>query len=202
MVGSSSLRSSTFGSRLSQSGKSVPEFPPFDASGSTIAARKRWFNCCNRENSTSVLWFRRCIRSRIWKLCSIFFGLFLLFGSPIQHLWVPPSGDMVFNVLSSVTFAFFIIDIAIRICVEPNYFNFNWCCCSPPYSEQNYTCVVGSFMFWCDLLSTGAVLYEIPLITSKHYETMDVQIRLDDGLPVRKKLSQIYYGFVGGSFAS
>jgi hypothetical protein len=90
--------------------------------------------------------------------------------------------------LALVTFGFLIIDMMIRICVELNYFNFHWGCSGAAYGEHrdsSQSCVLGSFMFWCDLFSTGGMLFEISFFNKQYYETVDVEITLNkDGVPV------------------
>ena len=113
----------------------------------------------------------------------VFFSVFLLFGAQIQHLWTAPAGDIVFDILAMITFAFFLVDMTIRIFVEPNYCNISFACGRSGYESR--TCSLGSFMFWCDLASTGVILYEVSFINKPHYEVISIDIDLDDfGLPV------------------
>lgn len=116
----------------------------------------------------------------------ICFSVFLLFGSQIQHLWVASAADIVFEILSTITFAFFIMDMTIRIIAEPNYFNFELCWYPHAgggfYGGENIdssnsgsSCVLGGFMFWCDLVSTGALLNDISLVNQHHYGVEDVE---------------------------
>jgi hypothetical protein len=122
----------------------------------------------------------------------IFFSFVVLFGSQIQHLWVAPQGDIVFDVLSTITFAFFVLDMTIRIIAEPNYFHFHVGSSSTNTSsgggvgESSKDCLVlGSFMFWCDLVSTGVILYDISYINKGHYGIREVDIELNEsGAPV------------------
>jgi hypothetical protein len=127
----------------------------------------------------------------------IFFSIVVLFGSQIQHLWMAPAGDIVFDVLSTITFAFFVLDMTIRIIAEPNYFQVGTSSTSGggAYSgsggggESSMDCLVlGSFMFWCDLVSTVVILYDISYINKGHYGVVDVDIQLKSGVPVRSGL--------------
>jgi hypothetical protein len=124
-----------------------------------------------------------------WKGMMTFFSLCLLFGSQIRHLWVPSSVDTACDIFSTITFSFFILDILMRSCVEPHYLNLNlWSTDRGQYGdtrEKNFTCVLGSFLFWCDLLSTVTLLYDISFINKAQYDVMDIQIELNEnGSPV------------------
>jgi hypothetical protein len=129
----------------------------------------------------------------------IFFSVMVLFGSQIQHLWVAPAGDFAFDVLATITFAFFVLDMTIRIIAEPHYFQVGSSSTigGGAYSgsgggggESSKDCLVlGSFMFWCDLVSTGVILYDISYINKGHYGVVDVDIQLNEsGIPVRSGL--------------
>jgi hypothetical protein len=132
----------------------------------------------------------RIIGSIIWKGFMITFSIYLLFGSQIRHLWVPASLDGVFDIISTVVFGFFILDMWIRVMVEPNYFNFSFCAGGGGYGtegkENSGTWVLGSFMFWSDLVSAGTLLWDISHVNKEEYSFMDVHIQLDgNGCPVR-----------------
>jgi len=110
------------------------------------------------------------------------FSFYLLFGSQIEHLiMAPAAGDIVFDICEMVTFGFFVIDMTLRIFVEPNYFDIRWCCRG---GSEGGHCSLGSFMFWCDLASTGVILYDVSFINKARYQIVDVEIELEDGMQV------------------
>lgn len=147
---------------------------------------QRYCRCCVDFRDTRAAYFlMRTLRSRFWKTLMIIFSLYLLFGSQIQHLWITPDGDVLFDIMSFVTLGFFIADMIIRIIVEPKYFNFQL---TTPSNivEPSKEWLVGSFMFLCDLASTTAALWEISYINRRHFEFQEVNIELNEsGVPVR-----------------
>jgi hypothetical protein len=144
-------------------------------------------------SSQNIYCLHRCIRSRVWKALSIIFSVFLLFGSQIQQLYVPPEGDIVFDVLRVITFCFFLVDMGFRTLAEPNYFHFHLfgttrgsgafsafeTTPTTTTTKDSSACEFGSFMFWCDLVSTGVLLYDISFINANHYDVVEVDIFLD-----------------------
>lgn len=112
---------------LSQSSDSISMF---DNSGNVVSTLrvplwKQLLTC--GLSSRNIYYLHRCIRSRVWKTLSITVSVFLLFGSQIQHFWVDPAGDIVFEVLDVITFFFFLVDMGFRTLAEPNYFQFHLC---------------------------------------------------------------------------
>ena len=95
----------------------------------------------------------------------------------------PAAGDIVFDICEMVTFGFFVIDMTLRIFVEPNYFDIRWCCRG---GSEGGHCSLGSFMFWCDLASTGVILYDVSFINKARYQIVDVEIELEDGMQVSR----------------
>jgi hypothetical protein len=144
-------------------------------------------------SSQNIYRLHRCIRSRVWKALSIFFSVFLLFGSQIQHLCVPPGIDIVFDILDMITFCFFLVDMGFRTLAEPNYFHFHLCGTTrgsgafgafettptTTTTKDSSACEFGSFVFWCDLVSTGVLLYDVSCINANHYDVVKVAIDLD-----------------------
>ena len=134
---------------------------------------------------------RRIIRSRLWKLLMIFFYAFVLFGSQIHQLWTS-AGNLAFNILSLVAFGFCIVEMGLRFVAETNYFQFGMAsfCQNKKYSiggnDNSSTCFIGSFLFWCDLVSTCATLFSVSWINPKPFEQHTIEIVLDSyGCPVR-----------------
>jgi hypothetical protein len=146
---------------------------------------------CMEPNSAVSINSKKIIRSRVWKLLMIFFYSFVLFGSQVHDLWSPLE-DVAFNILSLITFGFCILEMGLRIVAEPNYFQFGiasfWQ--SRIYifggNDNNNTCSFGSFLFWCDLVSTGVLLIDISWINKKSFAEQVIEIELDSfGFPVR-----------------
>ena len=127
--------------------------------------------------------FEGWIHTTIWKVLIGIFTILLLFGVPIQNLCIPKAGDQVFDVLYTLAFAFFVVDIAIRLQAEPSYFTAR--CLGKGCGDESYF-AFGSFMMWCDLISTATLLYDISFINKPHYGVQNVNIILNDqGQPVR-----------------
>jgi hypothetical protein len=105
-------------------------------------------------------------------------------------LWFPKQADIVFEILYSIAFSFFIFDMMFNLLVEPGYFGFYL----PrraryrqhqPYQPRLWTCGIGSFLFWCDIVSTAALLYDISWINPGQYALVEHNIQLNDvGVPV------------------
>lgn len=127
------------------------------------------------------------ISSRVWHALLVFFTILLLFGAQLQELWVPKEGDIVFDILFTVALGVFAFDMLFRCYTEPQYFEFNLC--GKTFGEAPAawgSCRLGSFMFFCDLLSTVTLLYDISYINRALVATETIDIELNGfGLPVR-----------------
>jgi hypothetical protein len=126
------------------------------------------------------------IHSRLWHILLVFFTFLLLFGAQIQELWIPKEGDMVFDILFTIALFVFAVDLVVRCYIEPQYFEFNLC--GKSQGENWGSCRLGSFMFWCDLVSSATLLYDISYINPRLWDTVVIEVELDNfGLPVRAK---------------
>jgi hypothetical protein len=129
-----------------------------------------------------------CINGIFWRTLIVLCTILLLFGSPIQFLWFPKESDIVFDALYSIALGVFCLDMIFNLCVDPEYFGFDLLRKGRfGQSPQNgcWPCGVGSFMFWCDVVSTGALLNDISYINSNEYGTHLVELELDSyGVPV------------------
>lgn len=137
----------------------------------------------------------RIIRSRSWKFILIVFTLFLLFGPQIRDMYISKDGDTAMDVIFMTALVFFTVDILIRIDVEPNYFSFGLFCRRQRSQGSSDMATgwmgcggygLGSFLFWCDVISTLTLLHEISFINRDHFDEVRIDIRLDMfGVPVR-----------------
>ena len=120
--------------------------------------------------------------SSFWQLLQVVFTVLLLFGSQVQELWTPKEADVVFDVLFSIALGVFLLDMIIRCFLEPQYFEF-----STPKSKTAWgSCRLGSFMFWCDLISSMTLLFDISYVNNRWFATEAVTIQLNQkGMPVR-----------------
>jgi len=142
---------------------------------------------------------QRLINTKAWQAFIILFTIVLLFGAQIQDLWCPPSSDVAFDVIFTCAFVFLIVDVILRSAADPTYFILNLCGrdLRSPHGEHSPNRVdalcglrsifqFGSFMFWCDLLSTLSLLWDISYINPFRSSMLEVTIGIDDlGIPVR-----------------
>jgi len=140
----------------------------------------------------------RLINTMVWNGLIILFTVVLLFGTQVQDLWCHKSSDVAFDVLFTCSFVFLIFDVLLRSVADPNYFgftvgrrDFRSLDGESAYSRSDawcglHTCFqLGSFMFWCDLLSTLSLLWDISYIGRLRTATVVVGIEIDDlGIPV------------------
>jgi len=131
----------------------------------------------------------------------------LLFGEPFRELFIPPAGDPAVDTVFCVCLALFFVDMALRIDAEPHYFAlYCGCCCGRTaaagaggagqhrgnpgmrgiQSGRGYCCQLGSFLFWCDFVSTLTLLADISWINKGYFGERQFDIGLDSfGIPVR-----------------
>ena len=153
---------------------------------------------CLAVDSRTVQRCRRIIRSTPWKVLMTAFHIFILFGSQICHLWAPQDA-LIYDILALFTFSFCLLDIALRIIAEPSYFQFgiSFDGVSNRLNRLGFNGgegtnkasvgAFGSFLFWCDIVSTGVILYDVSVINAPRYNTPNIEILLDaGGAPVRQ----------------
>ena len=140
--------------------------------------------------------------SPVWRLVVCLCILLLLFGAQVQNLWCDPSYDTMFDILYTIAFGVFLIDISMRILVVPGYIGFKYktlmnllrsLFCTRPFqqkkndSRRNYydhgdrwsNIHIGSFLFWCDVVSALSILYEISYINKMQTRIRTADIELD-----------------------
>jgi hypothetical protein len=98
----------------------------------------------------------------------------------------PKTADVMFDGLFTFAFALFIFDMILNISVKPEYMPCDVCRRRKEEETQGFRRRgIGSFMFWCDLVSSFAMLYDISYINSTEFETLEIHIKLDKyGVPV------------------
>eukprot|EP00522_Entomoneis_paludosa_P013153 CAMPEP_0172451694 /NCGR_PEP_ID=MMETSP1065-20121228/9625_1 /TAXON_ID=265537 /ORGANISM="Amphiprora paludosa, Strain CCMP125" /LENGTH=1163 /DNA_ID=CAMNT_0013203661 /DNA_START=207 /DNA_END=3698 /DNA_ORIENTATION=+ len=162
-----------------------------------------WVRMCGNDcwSSHRRKWFvKKVLKSTAWRATIVICSVILLFGAQIRTLAFEEPADFAFDIIFCVTFGIFLVDIGMRIDTEPNYFTFNMGgCCRP--REDNTAPVpsrresdsgwgdcnfkLGSFLFFCELASTLALLHEISFIHKKNFDEKQVDIVLDQaGIPV------------------
>lgn len=138
----------------------------------------------------------KTLESWVYGVPFLFFTLLLLFGESVQYLWCPKSSDLAFNYLYTIGFAFFGIDVVMRCYVSPAYFVFEFFGLDYRFDAQGTrrprpppgglkggwgesVIKIGSFMFWCDVISTLTLLYDISWINTGLLERAEVTIPVD-----------------------
>ena len=155
------------------------------------------------------------LNHKAWNIGMIIGTILLLFGAQIRDLILfPPVFDIIFNVLFILCLIFMTADIIMRVdSSEPNYFDcfgIRWnmgnstynnpyskrkqntflsklsCCCTFNISTFNKnTANFGSFLFWCDVISTLTLLYEISWINPRYFNQEVQVIHVNDfGIPI------------------
>ncbi|GKY97177.1 hypothetical protein MPSEU_000676100 [Mayamaea pseudoterrestris] len=122
----------------------------------------------------------------IWRTLLIVLTFILLFGAQIRDIAIPPDGDAACDGIFMTTFVLLVIDMLMRIDCEPTYFV---CRCGDnghDGAERTWfnSIQVGSFLFWCDILSTMTLLTEISFINKSGFAAASITIYLDQfGIP-------------------
>lgn len=154
--------------------------------------------CCQRLHirPSSRLRCKQTIRSRVWKGLMIVFYTFALFGYQLHMIFSVK--DVVYNTLALITFIFFVLEMVLMTIAEPNYVIFDISSFAgnkflAAGADGNKSCSLGSFLFWCDLVSTIVLLYGITWINKGRLGLKTVDIFLDaDGFPVRTAVTISY----------
>lgn len=154
-----------------------------------------FFECLRRPRAHQlryvVHWFNRILSSCTWKILIAIFTVILLFGSPIQTLFMPKEADTAFDILYTLALVVFVVDMILNMVVDPDYFGFD-----PfrrnhvqPFDQAKFcTYGVGSFRMWCDVVSTASLLFDISYINTVYYQEEVFKLTLDE------------FGFLVGAF--
>ena len=210
----------------SNSGGGGTTLPP-----TTITRRRNNPQCCAnlcrrcvpeflRDRYERQYFFLVVMTNPVWRFLMCLCILLLLFGSQVQNLWCDPSYDAMFDILYTIAFGVFLVDIAMRILVVPGYIGFkyktlmNLLMRRCRKKRKNDTrrgrdamvnedrdrwsnIHIGSFLFWCDVVSTCSILYEISYINKMQTDVKAADIHLDSfGIPVRYVIAcLVWLGF-------
>lgn len=149
-----------------------------------------WQSLCNWIGIPANVrqrFFKRVIGSRLWSSTLVLFTTALIFGAQIRDL-CPKQVDDFFDILFLILIGFFTVDIVMRMDVEPNYFACRAFGRGNTTVDESTGCMalqVGSFIFWCEVFSTLALLYEVSLINQRDFGQQTVDITLNSfGAPV------------------
>jgi hypothetical protein len=187
----------------------VVETPAGSASAASAPIQRRrwnctWTNLCSclpefiRDRYERQYFLLVVLTSPVWRMIMCLCILLLLFGSEIQGLWAPKQYDTTFDILYTVAFFLFICDILLRAMSVPGYIGCNcklfynrmvkFCCRGQRRSYHDEVPMhFGSFLFWCDVVSTLAILYDISYVTPQQNEIKVANIQLGPlGIPVRR----------------
>ncbi|GAX18664.1 hypothetical protein FisN_10Hh123 [Fistulifera solaris] len=158
------------------------------------------------DHNARRLYLLQILNLHVWKAFMICFTTILLFGAQIRDLFFPKSADLAVDIVFLIVVCFFWVDTLFRMDCETNYFRFYLFssfgyssgrtvpprisdvrdvdpsvgyCCGRPFH-------IGSFLFWCDIISTVALLREITLLDPTGiFDEARIEIRLDQfGMPL------------------
>lgn len=148
----------------------------------------------------------RCLlTSSIWRAWLVIGNFILLFGNPIQNLILPPSADKAVDVLYTLVFITFMLDMMLRATAVAGYCTItagridkpsrNWLIyCGQWISSVRFP----SFLFACDLFSTLTLLYDISFITPENFEIRQLEFDLSEVfIPVSVALASYFSVCVG-----
>lgn len=162
---------------------------------STSPPSIKWYSClkkCFKPSPRTLEVMKHIISSKWWSNGIIlFFTIILLFGAQMQELIFNKEAGLGLDGLFTVTFVVLLVDIIMRCFTEPAYYSFQFCDRKKGGANSNSSagwgiCQFGSFMFWCDLISTLLLIYNISYISNSLFPTKSITIMLDEnGVPVR-----------------
>ncbi len=128
------------------------------------------------------------LKSIAWKSLIVVFTIVLLFGSPIQSLLSAKEADSIFEIIYIVALIVFLVDMIFNMIVDSNYLGLDFFRRNrvQPFDQAKFCPYgIGSFRMWCDVVSTGALLYDISCFNPLQNRAQLVELKLDEfGLPV------------------
>lgn len=170
---------------------------------STQCCRGLLCGCYIGSASRSKFWkvVTTITKSKTWMVFMYIFSIYLLFGPALQAMIdVRPQGDLIFLILRLVMLIFFVVDIFFRCFLDEDYFVFTLCkggndvnnsSSLTPSRNSNGSgdskdiwFGIGSFLFWCDIISTLSILYDLSFLNNHHFECVEHTITVENGVPV------------------
>jgi hypothetical protein len=127
-----------------------------------------------------------------WKVILIICSIILLFGAPVRDLLpLLPELDLAIDVVFVLLLVILLIDVLLRCDAETDYF-----CCphrgggggnhgnggSGGCGGKKWKTGGGSFLFWCDLLSSLTLLNDITFIATHHFQEQHIRVTSIPGL--------------------
>ncbi|MGK3758932.1 MAG: hypothetical protein ACI8RD_011249 [Bacillariaceae sp.] len=168
----------------------------------------------NEENRPKwLILFYNITKTKIWTIIHVVFSIILLFGPPVQSLVVDigKRGDVIFDGLRSLMLIFFVTDMTSRCITEYDYFMFTLCKRRKDGVNTSASSTAtarisnnkgdgtgftfGSFLFWCDAISTASILYDLSFINKGRYNTKINDWEMDNGFLV-SSIARISYSFI------
>mmetsp|Transcript_29728 Transcript_29728/g.59764 ORF Transcript_29728/g.59764 Transcript_29728/m.59764 type:complete len:1176 (-) Transcript_29728:21-3548(-) len=130
---------------------------------------------------------RSLINHPVWTWTTGFFVVVMLFGAPIQDLFLPASADVTVDVVFTLAFITLLVDILIRCIVDKAYFAWDRVGTSltPQANCKWFNMHAGSFMFWCDIVGTLTFIYDLSYINVLRAIPMSIGLEVKDGISIR-----------------
>lgn len=206
MMAESSTRLMHGRSSSSSASNLAPSAPSPSRARARVAACARAFAACFPPPESRRAYLKSVLDARGYKALLIVLTFILLFGAQIRFIFIPAAGDTGCDVVFMAVFCVFWVDVVMRIDAEPNYFHLNICGVTWKRNRRSSSgnqqraqshagtasggwCSafeVGSFLFWCDVVSTLALMQDISFINPDYFSEYSVFIKLDPfGVPVR-----------------
>lgn len=146
----------------------------------------------------------RIIKTTWWSVIIFLFTLVLLFGPPLKFLLFTKAADIFFDSLFLICIITLIIDIILRCLVTPKYFQWSFPIKSKENAQNSILSSnvtfhrkkkfqIGSFMFWCDLISTISLLSEITFIFTQLHSTLRIEFDVVNGYEHTSILGRQYW---------
>ena len=131
---------------------------------------------------------RSLINHPVWTWTTGFFVVVMLFGAPIQDLFLPASADVTVDVVFTLAFITLLVDILIRCIVDKAYFAWDRVGTSltPQANCKWFNMHAASFMFWCDIVGTLTFIYDLSYINVLRAIPMSIGLEVKDGISVRQ----------------
>lgn len=149
---------------------------------STVCAVPRFFWDKLRDSVLLPL-SQTMLSSSIWRAWLVIGNFILLFGNPIQMLVLPAAADPAADVLYTLVFGTFMVDMVFRSLVVAGYFSLS----SGHIYNPSKNCLIyagqwlgsirfPSFLFMCDLFSTLTLLADISFTNPASFRLQEVEI--------------------------